>query len=87
MQIILLPEAEKDLNFWRKTGNKKVLEKISKLVESTLKTPFEGLGKPEPLKYLFSGMWSRRINREHRFIYEIKDDIIVIHSLKGHYKK
>ena len=87
MQIILLPEAENDLNFWRKTGNKKVLEKISKLVESTLKTPFEGLGKPEPLKYLFSGMWSRRINREHRFIYEIKDDIIVIHSLKGHYKK
>jgi toxin YoeB len=47
--------------------------------------PFEGIGKPEPLKYSLSGKWSRRINHDHRIIYEVKDEKVYIHSLKGHY--
>jgi len=49
------------------------------------KHPFEGIGKPEPLKHELSGKWSRRINEEHRIIYDVTDDIINVYSLKGHY--
>ncbi len=86
MEIILLPEADKDLDFWTKSGNKTVLKKITHLIENIKEQPFEGLGKPEPLKHELSGTWSRRINREHRLVYEIVNNQIVIHSLKGHYK-
>ena len=86
MEIILLPEADKDLGFWMKSGNKTVLKKITQLIENIKEQPFEGLGKPEPLKHTLSGTWSRRINKEHRLVYEIADNQIVIHSLRGHYK-
>jgi len=86
MEIVFLPEAEKDLNFWIKTGNKSILKKIANLIENIQKNPFEGIGKPEPLKHSLTGIWSRRINREHRLIYEIMDNKILIYSVKGHYK-
>lgn len=85
MEIIFLPDADDDLKYWVKTGNKVVLKKISSLVKSIQDTPYEGLGKPEGLKHNLSGLWSRRINQEHRLVYEIEDDKIFIHSLKGHY--
>ena len=85
MEIVFLPEAEEDLDFWVKSGNKAILKKISQLIESILKSPLEGLGKPEPLKYNLTGCWSRRINKEHRLVYEILDDKLLIHSAKGHY--
>jgi len=85
MEIIFLPEAEEDLDFWIKSGNKTILKKIAQLVEAITKTPFEGVGKPEPLKYNLTGCWSRRINTEHRLVYEILDNKILIHSAKGHY--
>lgn len=85
MEIVFLPEAEKDLNYWIKTGNKKVLKKITQLISSIRTSPYEGLGKPEPLKYNLTGAWSRRINKEHRLIYEIKDNNILIFSARGHY--
>ena len=59
--------------------------KKKSLIISILETPFLGLGKPEPLKYQYSGYWSRRINLEHRLVYEVKEKIVIIHSLKGHY--
>lgn len=83
MEIIFLPDADDDLKYWVQSGNKVVLKKISSLVKSIQDTPFEGLGKPEGLKHNLSGLWSRRINQEHRLVYE--DDKIFIHSLKGHY--
>lgn len=85
MQIVLSPSAEKDFEFWRKSGNKIVLKKISELVESIATDPFKGIGKPEPLKHDLAGCWSRRINQEHRIVYEIKGAKIIVLSLRGHY--
>jgi toxin YoeB len=83
MEIILLPDAEKDLAFWK--SNKAILKRITQLIQSIQETPFEGIGKPELLKYNLHGCWSRRINQEHRIIYEVKDNKILVHSLRGHY--
>lgn len=85
MEIVFLPEAEEELDFWVKSGNKTILKKIAQLVEAINNSPFEGIGKPEPLKYSLTGCWSRRINVEHRLVYEILDNKILIHSVKGHY--
>lgn len=70
-----------------KSGNKSIQNKINELITSINQTPFSGIGKPEALKHSFSGLWSRRINKEHRLVYEINEDanLIIIHSLKGHY--
>lgn len=89
MQIIFTPKAKKDLDFWVKSGNKNILRKINTLIEDIQLHPYEGIGKPEALKHELSGKWSRRIDKEHRIIYEIIDkntiDILSIFSLKGHY--
>ncbi len=85
MEVEFLPDAQDDLNFWVKTGNKPILKKIAQLIESIKENPFEGIGKPEQLKYSLSGAWSRRITKEHRLVYDIEDDNIIILSAKGHY--
>jgi toxin YoeB len=90
MEIIFSKKAKDDLEFWTKSGNKSILKKISELLRAIQESPFEGIGKPEPLKHNLSGVWSRRINLEHRIIYEIIDEntieILNIISLKGHYE-
>ena len=86
MEVIFTPEAFDDLQYWKQSGNKSVQIKITELINSIRITPFEGIGKPEPLQYHLSGKWSRRINKEHRLIYSV-DDKIQIYSLRGHYKK
>lgn len=85
MEIVLSPKAEDDLSFWEKSGNKMVLKKIAQLTRAITENPFSGIGKPEQLKHKFSGLWLRRINAEHRILYEVDADIITIYSLKGHY--
>lgn len=85
MEVIFLPQADDDLNFWIKTGNKPILKKIAKLTEAIIENPFEGIGKPEALKYNLTGKWSRRISDEHRYVYQVEDNIINVYSLKGHY--
>ena len=89
MEIKYTPDALKDLAFWKKSGNKIIQKRIVLLIEDIIKDPFSGIGKPEALKYELSGKWSRRINNEHRLIYQIIDDEIIeileIVSLKGHY--
>jgi len=85
MQIVLLPDAKKDIEFWTKSGNKRILGKITQLLEAILTNPYKGLGKPEQLKHELSGFWSRRIDKEHRMIYEILDAQVLVHSAKGHY--
>jgi toxin YoeB len=85
MEIVLLPEALDDLKHWKRSGNKIIEKKISQILISIKETPFDGIGKPEPLKHSLSGKWSRRINGEHRLIYAIEGDIIKVYSLKGHY--
>ncbi|WP_316806061.1 Txe/YoeB family addiction module toxin [Pedobacter agri] len=72
MEIEFTLVALADLNYFKKSGNQSVLKKIRNLLESIQSTPFDGIGKPEALKYEQSGNWSRRINKEHRLIYEVK---------------
>lgn len=90
MEVIYSEKAQKDRDYWKKSGNKAIMNKITALIEDILLHPFEGIGKPEPLKHSLSGYWSRRINQEHRIIYEIIDEntvnILSIISLKGHYE-
>ena len=79
-------KAKEDLQYWKKTNNVANLKRIRKLLESILETPFTGIGKPEPLKYDMAGSWSRRINIEHRLVYELQDNNdVYIYSMKGHY--
>lgn len=87
MEVKLLEEAEEHLLFWKKSGNISIQKKIQQLPRSIEESPHAGIGKPELLKYNLSGLWSRRINKEHRLVYEIDEENnqIVIHSLKGHY--
>ena len=79
-------KALKDIDFHKKSGNKSVLKKLFILLEELTEQPFEGTGKPESLKFELSGMWSRRINKEHRLIYEVIDNTLNILSAKGHYE-
>jgi toxin YoeB len=86
MEVEYSPTAKNDIEFWKKSGNKKIQKKITELLLSIVETPFDGIGKPEPLKHDYSGWWSRRINREHRIVYEVLENKIIIYSFKGHYQ-
>ena len=85
MEIVYQPKALDDLKYWKKSGKKQIQIRILALIQSIQQTPFEGIGKPEPLKHNFTGMWSRRINNIHRIVYEVKDNAIHVYSLKDHY--
>lgn len=74
MEVIYSQKAQKDREFWKKSGNKAVMNKITALIEDIQLHPFEGIGKPEPLKHQLSGKWSRRINQEHRIIYKVTNE-------------
>jgi len=78
-------KAKEDIEAYKNTGNKVVLNKLLALLGELTEHPFTGTGKPEPLKHKLSGSWSRRINKEHRLIYEVMGDVILILSAKGHY--
>jgi toxin YoeB len=78
------PRAFEDLTWWIRQDRKTAL-RIMRLIENIQKTPFEGLGKPEPLKHELSGLWSRRINREHRLVYEVLADKVRILACRFHY--
>jgi toxin YoeB len=78
-------DAFDDYSDWAFT-DKKIFNKIIKLIKEIQRTPFEGSGNPEQLKYDKSDFWSRRITNEHRLVYEVTDDKIIIYSCKGHYE-
>lgn len=90
MEVIYTPQAVEDLKYWKKSGNKIIQKKIQQLITAITENPFEGIGKPEQLKFELSGSWSRRINQEHRIIYELYENdkivILEIQSVRGHYK-
>ncbi len=71
--------------FWQKT-DKAILKRINALIKDVQQNPFEGIGKPEPLKHGLSGYWSRRINDEHRIVYKVAEDNLLIAQLRYHYK-
>lgn len=77
-------KAWQDYLYWQQQ-DKKTLKRINKLIQNTLVTPFEGIGKPEPLKENLSGYWSRRIDETHRLVYRVDDKYIKIISCRYHY--
>ncbi|MBE9212166.1 Txe/YoeB family addiction module toxin [Plectonema cf. radiosum LEGE 06105] len=84
-RIVFEPGAFEDFNEWSKL-DKKLYKKIVELIKDIDRSPFTGLGKPEPLKHELAGFWSRRINEEHRLIYIINDTEIIIAACKYHYE-
>ena len=84
MTLVFSDNAWDDYLYWQKT-DKKVLRRINLLIKETKRNPFEGMGKPEPLKHALSGYWSRRINDEHRLVYKVSSKSIFIAQLRYHY--
>ena len=82
--LIFLPEGWEDYNYWQ-THDKKMIKRINMLIKDIRRKPYEGIGKPEPLKANWSGWWSRRIDKEHRIVYRITGDNIEIAQCRGHY--
>lgn len=89
MEIKLMPQAEEDLAYWKAIGDKRIMKRITKLLADILEHPFTGIGKPEPLKGVLHGLWSRRITDEHRLVYSVSDGMIYVFvlSLRFHYSK
>lgn len=84
MNLTFTPSAWNDYQ-WFLQRDRKLLKRINQLIEDTLRTPFEGIGKPEPLKGDLSGYWSRRINDEHRLVYTVKSGALIIIACRYHY--
>jgi toxin YoeB len=83
-QLVFDPDFLEDLNFWIST-NRKVALKILELIEAIRRDPFSGLGKPERLRHLGAGVWSRRITQEHRLVYKVRDDRLLFAQARYHY--
>lgn len=84
MKLIFAEKAWEDYLYWQKT-DKKMLTRINTLIKDIKREPFEGIGKPEALKHALSGYWSRRINDEHRIVYKIYQDSLLVAQLRYHY--
>ena len=84
MKISWTDAAWENYLYWQ-TNDKGMLKKVNALIKDIQRSPFEGIGKPEPLKFELSGKWSRRINDEHRLVYIVKDKEIVIFQCRYHY--
>ncbi len=84
MKIIFSQNSWEDYLSWQ-TEDKKILRKINSLIKDIQRTPYQGLGKPEPLKYDLAGLWSRRIDREHRLVYQVIGDELFVYSCRYHY--
>lgn len=85
MEIGYSDIALEHLAYWKKSGNIKIQKKINQLLQAIEQNPFEGIGKPEQLKHELTGKWSRRITNEHRLVYEVRFESIIILALKWHY--
>ncbi len=84
MNLLWTDESWEDYLYWQAT-DKKMVKKINELIKTIMRTPFEGLGKPEPLRFELSGCWSRRIDSEHRLIYEVEEGVIRIIAARFRY--
>ena len=84
MNILFTDDAWEDYLYWQQT-DKQTLRKINQLLKDIQRTPFSGIGKPGPLKHQLQGCWSRRIDSEHRLVYEITDDALKVIGCRFHY--
>ena len=83
-EAIFHPDFRQDLRYWVET-DRKVAVRAFELVEAVLRDPFTGIGKPEPLKYIMAGCWSRRITQEHRLVYRVSENRIDFLQARYHY--
>ena len=84
MKLVFAGLAWEDYLYWQKQ-DRKMVERINKLIEATARDPFTGIGKPEPFKHALAGFWSRRINDEHRMVYRVIGEQLEIAQLRFHY--
>ena len=84
MRLVWTADAWSDYLYWQ-TNDRKMLKRVNQLLRDVLRDPFEGIGKPEPLKYGADGAWSRRITQEHRLVYMLADGDLVILQVRYHY--
>ncbi len=84
MKLTFTDEAWDEYSYWQ-VKDKKILKKINTLIKDVKREPFSGLGKPEPLKHELAGYWSRRITQEHRLVYEVLEESILVVSCRYHY--
>lgn len=84
MRLVFSENAWEEYLHWQKK-DRKMVQRINTLIRDVQREPFEGIGKPEALKYALSGYWSRRINDEHRLVYRIEGDVILIAQMRYHY--
>jgi len=84
MELLWQTNAWEDYCYWQKQ-DKKILERVNELIKDCLRSPFKGIGKPEPLKGNYAGCWSRRITQEHRLIYKINERRLHILQFRYHY--
>lgn len=84
MKLVFSQQAWEEYLWWQKT-DRKVVQRINTLIQEVQRTPFEGIGKPELLKHALSGYWSRRITEEHRLVYKVEGDSLLIAQLRYHY--
>ena len=84
MKLIFAEKAWEDYLYWQKT-DKKILNRVNTLIKDIKRDPFDGIGKPEALKHALSGYWSRRINDEHRIVYKIYQNSLLVAQLRYHY--
>lgn len=86
--FILSPEAKADLEYWKSVPAPKTMERIMRLIRDTMENSYRGIGRPEPLKEKrYRGCWSKRIDKEHRFIFRIQNNTLEIVSCRTHYEK
>ena len=86
MRLVVTDHGWEDYQHWV-TNDRRTLKRLNRLIEDTLRSPFEGVGKPEPLQHLLAGAWSRRIDDEHRLVYLVSGDDLVIVQARYHYAK
>ncbi|WP_144965973.1 Txe/YoeB family addiction module toxin [Pseudomonas sp. DE0010] len=84
MKLIWSEQAWDDYLYWQ-DADRRMVKKINELIKETRRTPFEGKGKPEPLRHNLAGFWSRRITAEHRFVYSVTDEALLIAACRYHY--
>ena len=84
MNIVFAPQAWEDYLYWQSV-DRAVIKRINRLITETCRSPYDGIGKPEPLKYGLAGAWSRRITEEHRLVYRVVDHDLQVLQVRYHY--
>jgi toxin YoeB len=86
VRLVFTPHGWEDYTYWL-SADRQNLKRINRLIDAALKDPFEGIGKPEPLRHLFAGVWSRRITQEHRLVYLVEGEDLIVLQARFHYSE